>query len=274
VTLFDTNLVLVRTNTLPTSIKGPGGAPSNLNAVVVRAVLGDGLLLVWVSLSTRTPRPSWVGNRLGTAAYVVTDFDGRLIQLLAMVTLPHRCFLEGTGASRVQVSITIPFCNEQSTAVSPDGEFLAVAEDSLPVIGRPVMSLLVVRSSGDTVYNRSWEYERERIPRTDLDVERPKLEGQIAAMKSLGVELKPVAFPELVPPFEQLSIAVDGQVWISSWKTQAGRSLTRISARGVIIDRFRVTSATRAISSLQDAVWVESLNADDVPSLVGFRVVR
>lgn len=274
VSFFDYDLRHAYAAKLPIAVHAGGGFGASVGtSALVLAVPGPGLFLAYAGFRADGPRPDWAPRGPADGVFALVDSLGSIQRTVAYVGRPRRCILQARRQN-VRATVTVPYCREYADAVSPDGGVLVLATDSLVETGRPVMALTAIRVTGDTVYSRSWDYAPRTVPPELREREAARLQRQVAFFRNRVGEFEDREVPRTFPAFSDVSVGDDGQVWLTSWSTGGPLILTRFSARGVPIDTFSVTAGSRVVASLRDTVWLEVLDADDVPSLQGFRIVR
>jgi hypothetical protein len=165
-----------------------------------------------------------------------------------------------------------PFPNSPRLAVSPSGDLITIARASLEGPDAGSFSVTALNPRGDTVFARSYPFEAVPIPRSVAD---SAIAARAARLPpALAEAMRNAHIPPVFPPLANIIIGNDGTVWIQMRDTDAGRPYRIVSGNGepvgeLVLDRTRTVAAVTASS-----VWVLERDADDVQSIVRFRLLR
>lgn len=151
------------------------------------------------------------------------------------------------------------------TAVAPHGRRLAFVETNLRRGGAGTFALRVLRPTGDTVLARTYPFDR--IPMSK------RVEDSIVT--SLRPELRDSARARMNGQFSPVTAVVlglDDSIWLQMHETTAGVPCTLLDDRGQPMLTVVLPRRTELVQAGRGVVWAIQRSADDVPSVVRYRV--
>jgi hypothetical protein len=163
-----------------------------------------------------------------------------------------------------------PFAMDPTVAASPDGQRLAIVD--FRESPKPAILLTHLSLRGDTTARLEVPYEPERISSSAVDsavariASRPQLKGNETTVRAA------LRVPQFYPPFSQALMAADGTTWIQvrSADTATVRWLV-VSPQGKVTASVTVPKSVN-ITTIDRGIWATVRDADDVPSIVRYRM--
>jgi hypothetical protein len=156
--------------------------------------------------------------------------------------------------------------------VSRDGAYIAVATTSTLSSRGGNYRLTLLRTSGDTVFSRVYQFEGNPIPRDVID-------RRIAAIIADGPPNIRASLPELTkrmppvyPPVHQILIGRDGTVWIGGHVQSGGQTWTALDPRGELFGTITLPVNTAMSVVSRSHIWVTERDADDLETVVRYRI--
>ena len=158
---------------------------------------------------------------------------------------------------------------------SPDGSKFAFATVSDLTMRGSSITLTVFRLNGDTVFTKSFPYAGIPLPRRVADslvagVRHTDADGRRIPSPSID----PTKIPPVFAPISgRLTFGADGRIWIPLREPDGLRALG-VDARGNAIGWFRIPPLSRIGAANATHVWMIDRNADDVQSIVRYRITN
>ncbi|HEX6049946.1 MAG TPA: 6-bladed beta-propeller [Gemmatimonadaceae bacterium] len=206
--------------------------------------------------------------------YVVLSGSGELMRVVgvppengAAIRAPIRPAAAPAGAVTF-VGATLPGGGtppRAETAVAPHGRRFAFVETNLKRGGGGTFALTVLRPTGDTVFARTYAFDR--IPMSK------RVEDSIVV--SLAPELRDSARTRMNGQFSPVTAVVlglDDSIWLQTHETAAGVPCTMLDDRGQPVLTVVLPRRTELVQAKRGMVWAVQRNTDDVPSVVRYRV--
>jgi len=140
---------------------------------------------------------------------------------------------------------------------------------------KSVVRVVAVNAKGDTAWSREYPYAPRPLERRTAD---SVLNRTHYGMRRSGATLDAVRsvlfLPANRPPVSAAVAADDGTLWL---RREAGQSTVEywvISADGSLVGSVTVASNVSIAAASRDHVWAIRSDADDVPSVVRYRISR
>jgi hypothetical protein len=170
---------------------------------------------------------------------------------------PNCAVIRGNAVSRIAT------CTAPRTALRPDGRQLVTA---IVTFGdKPVITITSTALSGVRGYTLTLPFAPRPISAAARDSSR-------AAMQKLAPGGDFPAFPTAYDPISGMVVSNEGELWLTmSAPRGEPRTIWRISASGKMLGQFRLANFTLEAAS-GDLLWGTSTDADDVLTLVQYRV--
>ncbi len=275
-TLWITDLNLRRTSFFRTS----GDLLSTLPWNVLGASVGESSNLISGLFADGS---AWGEKAIGAGAIAGPELPKAILRLernaalmdtLAVVSTEHTLFSVMDGP-------TINF-GPQPFADAP----LVVGSASrsrIYVVGRSValnrrrglIRVVAVNARGDTAWARDFPYAPRPLERRVAD---SVLDRTHRSMRRSGATLEVVRrvlfLPTNRPPVSAAIVADDGTLWLRREAGQATVEYWVVSADGSLLGSATVASNISIAAANREQVWGIRSDADDVPSIVRFRILR
>lgn len=138
-----------------------------------------------------------------------------------------------------------------------------------------VIQIAAINARGDTAWNRAYPYVPRPLERRVADsvLERTH-RGLRRSRASLEVVRRVLFLPANRPPVSAGISASDGTLWLRREAGQAQVQYWVVSASGDLLGSLTVASNVSIAAASRSHAWGITLDADDVPSIVRFRIVR
>ena len=274
---------LARQVTLPSIVTpATAHAPPMRFTPAPRAVLGTGEILVRTSVEhgfdSTTGVVAPTSPRLSIASA-----DGSIRR--HVVELPpdsgwweiRRGSIRGGG---------IPLVASPLEHVAHDGRTIATLVTQFASRTQGTFRIVTLATTGDTLFNRAYEFEGTPIAKSDVDRYTAIGEGRTVDNKAIQrpndvetiiARLIRERMPAVYPPIRWLTLGTDGSVWVTPWipgipATESPRVL--LDAKGNPIASVVIPKGSwfRAVSRTH--LWVTIGNADGLQNVVRYRLVR
>jgi len=195
---------------------------------------------------------------------------GRTLDTIAIVPTSHTMFSVVDGPSTA-------FGDQ----VFPDGA-LVIGVSSLSrlyVVGRAAatsaraanISLVALRSTGDTLWQRDLRYAPRRLEKTVVDSVIRKLQRSGATADALR---RLLFIPDFLPPVTSGFATEDGTLWLRREEGRATVEYWILTPDGKLTATVSVPQSLALTAARGAQVWGVEKNADDVPVVVRFRIIR
>ncbi|HSA54702.1 MAG TPA: hypothetical protein VLE53_03310 [Gemmatimonadaceae bacterium] len=237
--------------------------------VFPRALYPDGSSLVDAMVARDSPPIPWPGPARDGNPLVRISASGRFQRIL-MWTPDRGCSVSfpiqgGSGFA------SIPFCTIPLTDLAPDGSrfALATAEDVDEREG--FYRVLVVRASGDTVFNTRHAFGPVAIPERMADsviaqrLSRNEQPEFAAAWRSMKL-------PASFPPLDRVLLGRDETTWIEHYTFSGNRTWSVLDHTGQPIGWLVIPRDVRIQQAARDTIWAIETDDDGLQHIVRFRV--
>jgi hypothetical protein len=182
---------------------------------------------------------------------------------LAMREVARRAAAPNCAVIRGNAVWRIGGCTVPQTATRPDGRQLVIADVAFG--GKPMITITSTTLSGVKGYTLTLPFTPRPIPSVSRESSRAEMQ-KLAA----GAQLPP--FPEFYDPIAGLIVSSKGEVWLTESAPRGQpRTLWRISTTGKVLGKVTLANFTLEAAS-GDVLWGTTKDADDVVSLVQYRV--
>ena len=263
-TLFGLDGLVIKTLPWETET-GPKGEGRNM----VEGLFADGT--AWGVNTTHMARVMSGGPELPKPILRMSR-AGATINTIAIVTTSHTMFAGKNGASTVF-----------GTQSFPDGDLVigVPSQSRLYVVGRAAatssraatVSVVALRSTGDTLWQRDLSYSPRRLEKSVVDsvirkvgLDRP---GEVAAA------LRRLFFtPQFLPPVTSGFAADDGTLWLRREQGRATVEYWILTPDGQLTATLSVPQSLTLTAARGAQLWGVEKDADDVPAVVRFRIAR
>jgi hypothetical protein len=266
-TLVSPDRKLVRTTPwmAPATISGelPGIATEDISSVSPYVLLGDGSQVLAVILKEESG--SQTANRPIPMARA--DRAGRLARLIG-IRPRGDCYARASIGRGGFMVAAVPFCALVLEDFSPDGGRYAIA--LVERAERASYRVSVIRTTGDTAFNRLYAYRPVPLPRMVFDsiIARRTARGsseQIAMWRGMTA-------PSSYPPLSRIVLGRDQTTWLEEYSTEGDRHWVVLDARGDPIGRVTVPRNVQVLAASREFVWATDTDDDGLQHIVRFAV--
>lgn len=170
------------------------------------------------------------------------------------------------------VTNPVPFAFQPLIEFAPDGSRFLFATADQSTLAGGTHSLTMLRPTGDTVFARSYAYAGEPIPDSVLD----RAIARIAPESGFGRRARSLArqrAPMVYGP-NDVTLGLDGTVWIELRSTDRGTPVTVISETGDVIGTLLLPPRSKIQEASMTHLWVRETDALDLVSVVRYRVTH
>lgn len=264
-TLFSPDLTVARTLSYPTEaeLRLSSGGNATFPIVIPLALRSDGEVVATLMNAVGDVPPGFEDQVL--LARVAPD--GEVAAVLARV--------QTSGMLETSEGVVVrPFPNRELSSVSPNGDWLSVANVSMgDGVGELNVSVIDTRT-GDTTFAVHREIALQRIPDSVGDsvisTAVEALENRNPALAEAFREEAEV--PDYYPPLAGLSTTNDGGTVVTIEVKGAEKQYLMLDPSGNFGDAFRLGDGHRLAAVDDDRIWVIEPDPLGVQSLVGYQV--
>ena len=165
----------------------------------------------------------------------------------------------------------VPFAFRVRVGIAPDGSgFLFMTADQSTL--DPTYSLTLVRPTNDTVFARSYAYPGEAIPDSAMErgIADMVPENELARRFRAGAR----ALAPLVYPPADVTLGLDGTIWVELRRTDRGTPVHVISEAGDPIGSLLLPARSRIRQASLTHLWVTESDELGLASVVRYQVIR
>lgn len=258
---------LVRTVGAAHEIVVPGDTVQTAMVVGAVSVYRDGTQLLNAVLpSTVSERPGWADDdqRTGSRLVLVTvSPKGRFERLVSF---------EPTDDCGMVMMRRYAFCGHPKVGLGPGAELLAWATMSVAGADSGTYQITLVDRRSKTHYARRYPFTAQPVPQRILDSAAEATRGgrDPVVKPSMMPRIPP---PRIYPPVEGLVTGADGEVWVELRATPAGVPWVMLSPRGDVVGTLILPANITVKIIAPGMAWGTAKDADDVESVVRYRVV-
>ncbi|HEY4320599.1 MAG TPA: hypothetical protein VGM77_05405 [Gemmatimonadales bacterium] len=259
---------LLRTVPAALTIKGLGDTAASVMVTGAVSLYPDGSQLVDVVLpSSLAQRPAWANdpNHLDTRlALIAVSASGEFERL---VSYGPR---DDCGMA---MSYAYMLCGRLTVGIDPTAEHIAWGTMSYAGPDSGTYRITMLNRRGTTIYSRKYPFTAQTIPahiRDSLN-ERARTQKLPVMPTPLGPRFGP---PTIYPGLETVLVGTDGSAWAQLRPTDAGIPWVMLSPRGDVTGTLTVPANVKLMVVGRGVVWGTEKDADDVESVVRFRVAR
>lgn len=258
--------VLPRPNTIRAGVIDSGPSARTMG---ILGVFADGAMLVsaMLPLTKGAPMPGWAAARSQSASpsvLVVASGKGAF-QQVAGWTPNDECGLAMT-AQYVN-------CARIVAEVAPDGSRLGFVQTSTVGANAGTYRVVVLRSNGDTLVSRRYNYTKESIPSSVLDslkrlaASEPRAPGPLR-----GANGPPI--PKVYPPVVRMLFGQDGGIWLELRPRGRSKEYVILGQSGAVVGRLTVPANVTIRAATGEIAWAVERDDDDLESVRRYRILK
>ena len=267
-TLISPNRKILRNVPMAIAIKAPGDTAGGVQVIGAAGLYSDGSQLLEVIVSSdAAKRPAWAHDDQHTDSRLVLVTVTAKSEFKRLVSFGQR---DDCGMVRAP---GYDFCGHLKIGIDPAVQYLAWATGSVAGADSGTYRITLFRPDGGVTYSRKYPYVAQPIPARlrDSVAERARTERPSGAPASMLPKIGP---PRVYPPVESVIVGDDGTAWVQLRTVPGGNPWVMLSPRGEVIGTLVAPVNVRLMFLGASTVWGTEKDADDVESVVRFRVVR
>ena len=135
------------------------------------------------------------------------------------------------------------------------------------------LRVVALQADGDTAWSASLPYTPRVLDAGVSDSVLAHQQKSVAQMFPPTEVARALYLPKFWPPIRDLCAGVDGRLWLG-WDDGSGRTrYTILGSDGRPVAEVSAEQELRVLWASEATVWAQVLDADDVPTLVRYRVV-
>jgi hypothetical protein len=247
-----------------TALELPEGFTTELTFTVLAPIGSTGFLARGSARS---------GQSAGRPLLVSVPAQGNKALVLGDIGNLDECrIVQGTASG--SVSAAVPFCDRRHWAYSPDGRFVAFAEESKPTsAGQVSVRITVIRSSGDTLGRFVRSGSGRSISKATADSAVRMLQRQLGMSDRAAPADLRGRISSHQPLVQRLMIDDEAGVWVveAPGSLDGDLVLSKFSQVGTPLMTARVRGGVDVRVLLDGAVLGVRTDSDGVPSVVVIR---
>ncbi len=170
-----------------------------------------------------------------------------------------------------------PLSDEPLVTATGSGRLYVVERDAASSSGGARFTVLALNVNGDTLWTRQVPYAPKRLTSRMVDsVVNARVESfSRGGLPYTASEVRAAMFvPDFWPPVTRALAGEDGTLWLRREDAGATVDYVVLSRDGVILATLSVPRAVNLLWVSGDDVWAAETDADDVPLLVKYRIVK
>jgi hypothetical protein len=235
------------------------------------AIYSDGSILA--SATIQTPQSPGVAGGNETR-FIVVSAAGELLRVVAtppdnsthgvaapLPSAPGATVLRG----KVAMLPTVGTPTRAHSAIAPNGARIAFLETAITDNAGSTVTLTVLRPTGDTVFARHYPFARIPMSKAAEDT----------GINALNPVLRDAARAKMTgqyPPVAAVVLGADNAVWLQLHETADGVPCLLLDEHGEAVLRVVLPRRAELLQAARGVVWVSTLDQDDVPSVVRYRI--
>jgi hypothetical protein len=271
-TLVSPDRMLVRTVPYLQAVSKPEQSTNTLpphRVGIARLLYPDHSQLVSATFAEGAAIPDWLGKPAPGMLFLRADSSGALRRVFGWVPSTASCSVASGSEKTGLMVIRVPFCLVPLEAAAMDRGRLALAyaEES----NRPSYRISVFNLNGDTVFSRSYSYQRIPIPKADKDTAFAAVNRGDAARRALVGKME---LPEFFPPFSRLLVGRDETTWLELAPVRDTRTWQVLDANGNVTGSLRVPRNITIQVASREMIWAIETDDDGLQHIVRYRVSR
>lgn len=160
-------------------------------------------------------------------------------------------------------TVTLPNCAIPKVLTRPDGRGMVFVTTTWD----PQAKVAVVSHNvrGEVIYRRVIAMTPPRVERETMDSNTARLKRRFSGMSLPSL-------PTYYPPLTGAVVGTDGAVWLGVRGDSGAQAWRVLDPSGKDAGQVLLPSHSRVVAADRSTIWVVTLDEDDVPSLVKYRV--
>jgi hypothetical protein len=244
----------------------------------IRAVYGDGFLVERSNIS------GWESVPRDSAALLRVTENGMIESLVRYRPGRDNELIEQREGTTGGVVFVIPFYPRSLYDLAPNGDRSIVIRTSVLSSEGGTFHLTLLGAFGDTLVSRTYPFEGLPITQRMIDSalgprsmpSRPNRDPELARWKSVAHEQLWTEARELIPPSApqviRVELGLDDTIWLQLRSEANGQRWLILDGVGDPIGMLGLPIGSQVHQAARDAVWAVEKDADDVESVVRYRI--
>ena len=267
-TLISPDLKLLRTVPMATGMR-TSERDSNQSVQVISSLglyaNGDQLKMGIIPALDDPQLPSWARTKANTGSRIAlgrVSSAGILLRPVAYTPF-DQCGMDMSALAKL--------CQRPLAEIGPNSDRVATATAATSGTDMGTFRVVVIDQVGDTIFARRFPFKPEQID--------AHLRDSLTALAAAGprpTQIRGLASerpaPKIYPPLIHLVIGRDGTTWVEMRTTTAGRPYLVLDPKGNPIGMVTLPPNTTIGAASRNTIWATQRDADDVESVVRFRV--
>jgi len=239
----------------------------------VQAVLPGGDLRGLVTTHPGSVPPPWLADvDSGHQAYVRFTPAGEFVARLA-ISPPDRCYIHWRIGTSGSAASRLPYCAERiTTGWEATAPLLFVdIEAGTPEAG--TYRVTVISPTGDTTISRSYPYQPIAVSQAMIDSAAARqAEFDAGNDPATRANRPPITYPASLPPIRRAVLGRDQTIWLEAEDNLPAHSWVVLDPAGEPVGRVTLPGNVTLKAADRDRVWALERDADDLESIVVFRL--
>jgi hypothetical protein len=194
----------------------------------------------------------------GGTAVIRIGSEGTSPRLVAKTEPTPACVVNGKSSAAI-----VPLCTGSMLSVRADGGGVVVVTFSGVTLSPARVHS--IGASGDTIFTYVLAARPTAIPRTKIDSLLLPLRGDPRYSAQ-------VIAPRYYAPVRRVIAGADGSVWLEEYHSTTAHQWLVLDPKGRPVGRVSVPEAVHVMQATVGKFWGVTLDADDVPTIVRYRV--
>ena len=246
---------------------GVDSPPAQFSALPT-SLAADGSMIVSPSLPQGPAAPDWPGGAKEGSPLVRVDAAG-VVQNVVAWRPETKCSVPfDAGGGMGTGFMAIPFCATVLFDYAADGRRLVLSW--VEPGAQPQFRVAAFRANGDTLFNRTYSYQQNRIPKAEKD--------SVLAARSrnpqMRAALEKAQLPEYYPPLSRVLLGADETTWLELTTREGERTWQMLDARGNQSAQLKVPRNLRIAVATRSTIWATETDDDGLQHIVRYRVNR
>jgi len=243
-------------------------APPRQGDIYVAGVRPDGALLLAAGIAGVPQADHWRGKLEGALYTVWSATDGGRRQAL-LGTVPSR----NGGCIEGPFSFVIIECQVGLMAFSPNGDGFVSATPAARGARNPILRVLRIAATADTLLTRGIPYVGKPVPPSVADSARKLCKKQNPQPERQGACERLGVAPSL-RHFSRVVLGMDDSILLELRPDPTGRRWLLVSSNGESIGNVTLPPTFYLWAATRTTLWGTERDADDVESVVRYRIGR
>jgi hypothetical protein len=149
---------------------------------------------------------------------------------------------------------------------------VAISKTTVTSTAGGIIRVTRIGERGDTLFSRVIPFVGDRIPQKDIDSLRTRCEAKASASGKEACKTLPASL--VWNPLEHLVIGEDSTTWLGLRATAKGTPWLILDAKGKPLASVTLPSDVEIRVADLSAIWGVQKNADEIESIVRYKVIH